>query len=54
MFKVLYQKLSGTLTTAFEKHLLTIEGLTGMGVEPAPRDLTYYFMLILFSNELSF
>ena len=35
MFKVLYQQLGGTLTTAFERHL-TIEDFTDvMDVKPA-------------------
>ena len=36
MFKVLYQQLRSTLTTAFERHLTT-EYFMDIGVKPAPR-----------------
>ena len=53
MFGVLSQQLRGTLTTAFERHL-TIEDFTDMDVKPAPRHLTYYCMLLIFSNMPKF
>ena len=53
MFKVLYQQLRSTLTTAFERHLTT-EDFMDIGVNLAPRHLTYYGMLLFLSNKLSF
>ena len=58
VFKVLFQQWRGTLTTVFEKYL-TIEYFTdidhhNIGVDPAPRYLTYYCMFLLLSNKLSF
>ena len=53
MFQVLYQQLQGNLTTAFERHLTT-EYFMDIGVELAPRHLTYYSMLLFFSNKSSF
>ena len=53
MFKVLYQQLRGNLTTAFERHLTT-EYFMNIGVELAPRHLTYYCMLLFLSNKPSF
>ena len=54
MFIVLYQQLRGTLKTAFKRHLTT-EDFTDIGVKPAPRNLIYYSMLLLFlSNKASF
>ena len=53
MFKVLYQQLRGNLTTAFERHLTT-EYFMNIGVELAPRHLTYYCMFLFFSNKPSF
>ena len=54
MFKVLYQQLRGTLTTTFERHLTT-EDFTDIGAKPAPRNLTYHLMLLLFlSNKAGF
>ena len=53
MFKVLYQQLRGTLTTSFERHLLT-EDFTDIGVKLAPRYLTNYSMALFLSNKRSF
>ena len=54
MFKVLYQQLGRTLTTAFERHL-TIEDFTDiMGVKLASRHLTHYCLLLFLSNKPSF
>ena len=53
MINVLYKKLRGTLTMTFERHL-TIEDCTGTGVEPAPRHLSHYCMLLILSNKPSF
>ena len=53
IFGVLSQQLRGTLATAFERHL-TIEDFTDMDVKPAPRHLTYYCMLLIFSNMPKF
>ena len=43
MFKVLSQQLHDTLTRAYERHLPIEDLLTwiNVGVEPAPRHLTY-------------
>ena len=53
VFKVLYQRLRGTLTTAFERHLAT-EDFAHIGFKPAPRHSTYYCMLLFLSNKPSF
>ena len=54
MFTVLYQQLRGTLTRAFERLKITSEDFTEMGVNPAPRHLTYCCMLLFLSNKPSF
>ena len=51
MFKVLYQQLQSTLTTAFERHLAT-ENFMDVSVKPASR--TYYCILLFLSNKPSF
>ena len=53
MFKVLYQQSRVNLTTAFERHLTT-EYFMNIGVELAPRHLSYYCMLLFLSNKPSF
>ena len=53
IFKVLYDQLRGTLTTAFERHLTT-DDFTDIGVKPAPRHLTYYSMLLFLSSKPDF
>ena len=50
-----FSTMTGTLTTVFEKYL-TIEDFTdidhhNIGVDPAPRYLTYYCMFLLLSNK---
>ena len=60
--KVLSQRLRGTLTTAFEKHL-TVEHFTNLNQHTcracsseniSPRHLTYYCMLLFLSHKPSF
>ena len=57
MFKVLSQQLQDTLTMTYERHP-PVEDFTDMdqriGVEPAPRHLTYCSMLFFLSNKPSF
>ena len=53
MFNILYQQLRGNLTTAFERHF-TAEYFMDIGVELAPKHLTYYCMLLFLSNKPSF
>ena len=53
MFNILYQQLRGNLTTAFERHF-TAEYFIDIGVELAPKHLTYYCMLLFLSNKPSF
>ena len=55
-FKVLSEKLQGTLTTGFERHI-TIKDFTDMDqhrCRAAPVHLTYYCMLLFLSDKLSF
>ena len=44
--------LTSNLTTAFERHLTT-EYFMDIGVDLAPRHLTYYSMLLFLSNKPS-
>ena len=53
MFKVVFPLLRRTLTTAFERHLTTVD-FTDIGVKPAPRLLTYYCVFLFLSNRPSF
>ena len=57
MFKVLSQQLQGTLTKWHMKDTLQLKILRtwiNVGVEPAPRHLTYCSMLFFLSNRPTF